>query len=405
MTTDLTDFDKIIPRRGSGAFKYDALGDRFGNPDLTPLWVADMDFATPDFILDALRQRLNHPILGYTVEPADFRPAITDWQKSHHNWEVKPEWISYIPGIVKGIGLAMLALTKPGDGILITPPVYHPFRIVTELNGRVKVDAPLREADKRYELDFEAIERAIAEARDNGHPVKMMILSNPHNPGGTVWSRMELKQLAALASREKFIVISDEIHADMTFPGHSHTPFATVSEEAAANSVTFCAPSKVFNIPGVVVSYSIVPDETIRKKFHSFLEASELNAPGLFPPVALIAAYRQGEEWRKKMLEYVWGNVEAVERFIADNIPGISVWKPEASFLVWLDCRSAGLSHAELTHVLQDMARLALNDGEVFGTEGTLFFRLNVGAPRKIVMEAMHRLADAFSRFRSRSAT
>lgn len=389
------DFDRIIERHGSGALKYDALEERYGDAGLLPLWVADMDFATPDFILEALRERLKHPILGYTVEPFDFRPAIIDWQKSHHNWDVKPEWISYIPGIVKGIGMAMCALTEPGDGILITPPVYHPFRIVTELNGRVKVDAPLKEAGNRYELDFDALRDALGKARRDGHPVKMMILSNPHNPGGIVWKREELIQLSELAEEEDFIVISDEIHADMTMPGRSHIPFATVSRQAASRSITFCAPSKVFNIPGVVVSYSIVPDDVIRQRFYSYLEASELNDPGLFPPIALIAAYRKGEQWRREMVEYVFENARQVADYCEANIPGVKAWIPEASFLVWLDCRGLGLSHFELLSVIQNDARLALNDGAMFGHEGEGFFRVNVGAPRSVVMEGMERLAKA----------
>lgn len=391
------DFDTIIPRRGSGALKYDALAERYGNADLLPLWVADMDFATPDFIIEALRHRLDHPVLGYTIEPADFRPAIIDWQRSHHGWDVKPEWISYIPGIVKGIGMAMSCLTEKGDGILITPPVYHPFRIVTELNGRVKVDAPLMEKERRYALDFDKMRTALATAREDGHPVKMMILSNPHNPGGTVWQREELERLALLAEEEDFIVISDEIHADMTMPGHTLIPFATVSETAAKRCITFCAPSKVFNIPGVVVSYSIVPDKALREKFYGYLEASELNDPGLFAPIALIAAYRNGEQWRRDMLEYVKENAEYVVKYCEENIPGVKAWMPEASFLVWLDCRGLGLKHPQLVDKIEKQAQLALNDGLMFGNEGELFFRVNVGAPRSIVEEAMNRLSNALN--------
>lgn len=383
------DFDEVIDRRGTGALKTDALEERYGRGDLLAAWVADMDFATPDFIIDALAERLKHPVLGYTVEPADYRPAIIDWERELHGWEIKPEWISYIPGIVKGIGMVLNVFTKPGDDVVIMPPVYHPFRIVPEMNGRRVVNVPmLTGEDGRYRIDYEGLENLPTEGG-------VLILSNPHNPAGRLWSRGELARLAEICRRKNLLVISDEIHADMPLWGKKHVPFATVGEDAAANSITFCAPSKTFNIAGVVSSFAVVPDDGIREKFYHWLAANEMGDAPIFSHIAAIAAYRHGAEWRRQMLRYIEGNIEAAEKYCAEHIPGVKVVRPEASFLVWLDCRGLGLDHAALNDLFVNRARVALNDGEMFGKEGKGFMRLNVGMPRSLVLEALGRVAEA----------
>lgn len=381
------DFDTLVDRRGSGDVKHAAMLQTYGRDDLIGLWVADMDFATPDFIVDAIRERLEHPVLGYTVEPEDFRPAIVDWIASHHQWEVKPEWLSYIPGIVKGIGLVVNCFLEKGDKVIIQPPVYHPFRLIPENNGYEVVFNPLIEQeDGTYAMDFEQLER-ICDAS-----CKLFILSNPHNPAGLVWDKETLQKLARFCHAHNILVISDEIHSDMTLYGHKHIPFASVCPEAAEISITFGAPSKTFNIPGVVSSYAVVPDAELREKFFGWLEASELAAPGLFPPIATIAAYRNGEEWRRQMLEYVQGNVDYVADFCSAHLNGIKALRPQASFLVWLDCRGLKLSHDELVELFVNKARLALNDGEMFGPGGQGFMRLNVALPRQVLAEALERL-------------
>lgn len=390
-------FDEEIDRRGTGALKTDALLERFGRPDLTALWVADMDFATPPFIVEALRRRLDHPIFGYTIEPADYRPSIIDWLRSLHGVEVKPEWISFIPGIVKGIGIAINCFLKPDEKVVIMPPVYHPFRIVPEMNGREVVWWKLKETvDKegnmRYAIDFEKMEEVF------DSKCRMLILSNPHNPAGIVWSREDLERIAAFCAERDIIVLADEIHSEMILPwaekaGHRHIPFYAVSEAARKCSITFAAPSKTFNIAGIVSSYAIVPDEKIRERYFTYLKANELDEPTLFAPIATIAAYREGEEWRRQMLEYVEGNILAVEDFFNKNFDGkIKVWRPEASFLVWLDCRGLRLSQEKLIELFRDHARLALNDGEMFGPGGSGFMRLNVALPRRQLLEALHQL-------------
>lgn len=381
------DFDRVIDRRGTGALKHEVLGERYGRSDLLPLWVADMDFATPPFIVDALRSRLDHPIFGYTVIPPDFWPSVIDWNRSTHGWELRREWLTFIPGIVKGIGLAINRFTEPGDRIIIQPPVYHPFRMVPEGNDRQVVYNPLvRRPDGYYDMDFEGLGNLI-DSR-----TKMLILSNPHNPAGIVWSREVLARLAEICHSRGVLVISDEIHSDMALFGHRHVPFATVSPEAAACSITFAAPSKTFNIAGIVSSYAIVPDAGIRERFYPWLNANELDEPPLFSPIATVAAYRHGREWLRQMLAYVEKNIEYLIDYCRREMPQIKPLKPQASFLVWLDCRALGLSQPELVDLFVNKARLALNDGVMFGPGGEGFMRLNVGTPRSVLAEALSRL-------------
>ena len=381
------DFDRIIERKGTGAIKTDALKMVFGKEDLVPLWVADMDFETPDFITDALKKRLEHPVFGYTAEPEDYRPAIIDWIARLHGWEIRKEWISYIPGIVKGIGMAINALLEKDEKVIIQPPVYHPFRLVPQRNGRDVVFNPLREtSDGSYEMDFENLE-AICDGK-----CRMLILSNPHNPAGITWSRETLERLASFCHSRGIIVISDEIHADMALFGNRHIPFASVSPDAAACSITFGAPSKTFNIAGIVCSYAVVPDDALREKFYRWIEANEMGSAPIFSHIATVSAFRNGADWRRQMLKYVEGNIEFVETFCREQIPQIRPLRPQASFLVWMDCRALGLDHESLNRMFIEEAGLALNDGEMFSPGGEGFMRLNVGTSRAVLQDALERL-------------
>ena len=385
------DFDRVIDRRGTGALKLEVLEERYGRSDLLPMWVADMDFETPHFITEALRRRLDHSLFGYTVEPKEYWPSVARWIGERHGWQVREEWMCYIPGIVKGIGMVIDLFTRPGDGIIIQPPVYHPFRLVPEGNGRRVVWNPLREnPDGTYSMDFDNLAR-VADGQ-----CRLLILSNPHNPAGVVWDAATLRRLADFCHERNILVISDEIHCDMALWGNRHVPFASVSEAAAACSITFGAPSKTFNIAGIVSSYAIVPDAALRERFFGWLRVNELNEPTIFAPIATIAAFSpKGEEWRRQMLRYVEGNIEFAERYCADNIPGVRALRPQASYLVWLDCRGLGLAHDGLVDLFVNRARLALNDGAMFGPGGEGFMRLNVGVPRTTLAEALERLRDA----------
>lgn len=385
------EFDEIIDRRGTNAVKTDVLEERFGRADLMPLWVADMDWPTPPFVRDALRRALDVPVLGYTVTPPAYAGSIARWLEARHGWRVDTEAITFIPGVVKGIGMALNHFLKPGEKVIIQPPVYHPFRLTPQDQGIGVVENPLKELpDGGYAMDFEGLERVADES------CRMLLLSNPHNPGGVVWDAATLRRLAEICYRRGIIVVSDEIHADMALYGHRHTPFATVSREAEACSVTFGAPSKTFNLAGIVSSYAVVPDPKLRQSFFSWLKANEFDDAPTLSAVATMAAFSgEGDQWRRRMLRYVEENVDFVEEFCRRNIPGIKAVKPQASFLVWLDCRGLGLDHDSLVSLFVDKAGLALNDGEMFGPGGEGHMRLNVAAPREVIAEAMRRLQQA----------
>lgn len=383
------DFNRIIDRTQTNSVKTEALKDLYGTSDLIPLWVADMDFPTPDFILDAIRKRLDHPILGYPSVPENYYQTLIQWVSNKHNWKVKREWLSFIPGIVKGIGMVLQAFTQPGDKVIIQPPVYHPFRIIPEENGRIIVNNPLKKRNQGYEMDFTQLEEIIDEK------CKVLILCNPHNPGGIVWDKDTLLKLAEICSKNNILVISDEIHSEMIHKGFTHFPFASVSECAANNSITFMAPSKTFNIAGIVSSYAIVPNEKIRTCFFDYLNANEFNYPSIFSIIATEAAYTEGEEWLKQLMCYLESNIQFVEDFMGKNIPQIRMIRPQASFLVWLDCRGLQLNHQQLISLFVDKARLALNDGESFGPGGAGFMRLNIATPREVLKKALQQLEKA----------
>lgn len=387
------DFDKIIDRHGTGALALDVLQERYGKADLMPLWVADMNFATPQFITDAMKRRLDHSLFGYTVVPKDFWPTVTRWIEAHHQWTVREEWMRFVPGIVKGIGFVVNVFVKPDEKVIIQPPVYHPFRLTPAGNGREVVMNPLiRHDDGSYSMDFDNL----AEVADD--KCRLLILSNPHNPAGIVWDEETLRRLAHFCAERGIIVISDEIHCDMALFGNRHHPFASVSEEAAQCSITFGAPSKTFNIAGIVSSYCIVPNEELRNRLFSWMAANELDEPHIFAPIATMAAFNEGEEWRRQMLHYIEGNIMFVEDYLKENLPQIKPLRPQASFLVWLDCRGLHLQHDALVSLFVDEAGLALNDGEMFGKGGEGFMRMNIASPRAVLREALSRLKDAVER-------
>ena len=382
-------FDEIIDRRNTGAVKVERCKALYGSENVLPLWVADMDFRTPDFIFEAIRERCEHPILGYSMPPKEFYPSLMNWIKEHHQWEVKRQWVGFLPGIVPGLSFAVQSLTKPGDEVIVQPPVYYPFFHVVENNKRVVINNPVKTLNGKFEMDLEDLERKITPK------TKLFILCNPHNPGGRVWDKETLTRLAEICTKHKIIVVSDEIHADMVLKGHKHTPFASVSEAAAQISLTFMAPSKTFNMPGLISSSYIIPNEELRKQFVGFLEASELTGGNIFAYAATVAAYEKGEEWRKQMLEYVQGNIDFVVDFLSKNIPQIKPMIPEASFLVWLDCEELGMETDRLFDFFAKKAGLGLNKGTTFGPGGEYHLRLNVACSRQILKKAMKQLSAA----------
>ncbi len=384
------DFDCIIGRKGSGAMKVDGLVDMFGRSDLEGMWIADMDFAVAPPIRKALADRMAHPIYGYNVIPSDYWDSITRWLSHRHGWEVTHDEITYIPGVVKGIAFAINYFTDKGDKVVIQPPVYHPFKMVIEGNNRTVVNNPLIFDGDTYRMDLDGLERIFA----TEHP-RMMILCNPHNPVGIQWSRETLQRVASLAARHGVIVVSDEIHGDLMLDGRRHYPFASVSDEAASVAVTLGAPSKTFNIAGLVSSWCVIKDEKLRKGFFSWLETNEFNAPTFTAIIGTMAAYDHCEDWLDEMLDYIADNIDETERLLKELAPEIKMVRPEASFLVWLDCRGLGLDHSGLIDMFVDKAHLALNDGAMFGAEGEGFMRMNVGCPRSMLRHAVQSLANA----------
>lgn len=382
-------FDEIIDRKGTDAVKLERCKALFGTEDVLPLWVADMDFRTPDFILDSIRRRIDHPVLGYSVPPAGFNESFVKWVHDHHQWAVNPREVGFVPGIVPALSFAVQCFTLPGDEIIVQPPVYYPFFNVIRNNNRKIITNPLKEEEGRFVMDFQDFEAKISER------TKMFILCNPHNPGGKVWSKETLSTIDEICSRHNVLVVSDEVHADMVHHGFRHTPYATVSETASAGSVTFMAPTKVFNMPGIVSSSYIIPNPEIRARFASFLEAAEMNTGNLFAYLTTVACYEKGEDWRRAMLEYVNSNVEFVTAYLKSNLPQIKPMIPEASFLIWLNCRELGMETDELHHFFAHKAGLGLNKGTAFGEGGEYHLRLNVACPRAILERAMSQLKTA----------
>ena len=384
------DFDEQIDRCGTGCVKYDQRRVTFGTDDLLPMWVADMDFRTPDCVFDAIRRRMEHPILGYTILPADYFQVAARWINERHGWMPHEEWMRFLPGIVPGLSFAVQVFTEPGDEVVVQPPVYHPFLHSVERNGRTLVFNPLRIVDGRWEMDFDALERKLPGR------ARLPILCNPHNPGGRLWPRDTLVRLARLCAERGVTVVSDEIHADMALGGR-HIPFASVCDEARDHSITYMSPSKSFNMPGLITSYYIIPNPGLRNRLAAFLEKSELNGGNIFAYEATRAVYLHGREWLDQMLAYVQGNIDLVARFLAERVPAIRPMLPEASFLVFLDCRGLGMEGDDLQRFFIERVKVGMNDGRMFGPGGEGFLRLNVACPRSTVEEALRRMEAAIA--------
>lgn len=386
-------FDEVIDRSASHCVKIASLQSVFGCDDLIPLWVADMDFLSPPAVIEALEKRTRHGVFGYTVANDGYYHSIINWLEKRHGYRVKREEITFVAGVVKGFAFALDVFTREDDRIIIQPPVYHPFRIVTESLKRKVVNNPLLLRNGTFRIDFEGLKSLVAQTR-----CKMLVLCNPHNPGGKIWNEEDLEQLAEICYDNDIRVVSDEIHADLALPGFKHRPFATVSDKARENSITLMAPSKTFNIAGIVSSFAVIHNKELQSLYLEYLEPRELNRGCLYAYAATEAAYTCGEEWLDQLVVYIQKNVDFVDRYLKENIPQIEIIRPEASFLVWLDCRKLRLSQKELVRLFVEKAGLALNDGSIFGKEGEGFMRLNVGTPLQIVEKALTNLKKAVNR-------
>ena len=384
-------FDEIINRNDTDSVKWDAVETRWGRNDLIPMWVADMDFRTAPFVVEALKKRLEHEVLGYTFACKEWSDSIIHWVKERYGWTISREMLMFTPGIVRGLAFVIHCFTEKGDKVMVMPPVYHPFFLVTQKNEREVVYSPLVLKDGQYDIDFERF-------RQDVQGCKLLILSNPHNPGGRVWTQEELSQIADICYESGTLVVSDEIHADLTLPPYKHPTFALISEKARMNSIVFMSPSKAFNMPGLASSYVIIENKEIRHRFHKFMEASEFGEGHMFAYLSVAAAYSHGTEWLEQVVAYIKGNIDFTEDYLKENIPVLKMIRPQASYLIFLDCRGLGLSQKELNRLFIEDAHLALNDGTTFGKEGEGFMRLNVACPRVMLEKALEQLRQAISR-------
>lgn len=382
-------FDIKIQRENTNCVKYDLREKVFGNPDVLPMWVADMDFETPDFAREAVIQRAKHPVYGYHFKDEPYYRAIQGWLKRRHQWDVPVEWMSFVPGVVCGFNMAVLAFTKEGDEVIIQSPVYPPFHHAVSGHNRKLVYNSLKLGEKGYEMDFDLLEQQAKTA-------KMLILCNPHNPVGRCWTREELQRLSEICLRNNVMVISDEIHCDLVLPGYQHTPYATLSEAAAQHCIVFHAASKTFNLAGLATSTAIVPNKELRDTYINYVETLEAHLGNIFGKVATQASMEKGDEWLGQLLEYVQGNIDYVADFLRTNLPKIKFFMPQATYMMWLDFNGYGLSEEELWRKMTQEAGLGLNRGKEFGKEGSGFFRINLACPRATVEEAMERLNEFY---------
>lgn len=385
------EFNDVIDRKNTDCLKWDGLEERFGftDEDLLPMWVADMDFKAPRAVIDAIIKRAEHGIFGYAGGYDRYYDAVIYWMKHRHRWEVQKNWITFTPGIVPALNMLVRALTHPGDKVIIQYPIYPPFFNAVMNNGCHVVSNPLKFDGTKYVMDFEDLEKKFDPR------VKLMILCSPHNPVGRVWTKEELTRLGEICRKHQVIVISDEIHADLVFKGYRHIPFASISEEFAQNAVICTAPSKTFNIAGLQMSNIIIPNEKIRSQFLKARENIGISKPNVLGIAALEAAYRHGEDWLKELLEYLEENFIFLKKYIEEKIPQIKVIPLESTYLAWLDCRNLALTKEALEELIHKKAKLVLNQGYTYGSEGEGFVRLNIACPRTVVEEGLQRLEKA----------
>lgn len=387
-------FDEIIDRKNTNSSKWDALEQRFGASDVLPLWVADMDFRVPEQVRIALKNTAEHGVFGYTVRPDSFYEAIIDWHARRHDWQIEKEWITISSGAVASLSMLVQAFTEPGDQIVIQSPVYHPFFSVIEKNGRELVDNTLIFDGEHYRMDFDDLEKKLSNEAS-----KVLILCNPHNPVGRVWTREELTKLGDLCLKHQVLVISDEVHCDLILNDHIHTPFASISKEFSEHSITCVAPSKTFNLAGLQASAIVIPNEENERKFKESLNIQDTGMTNPFAVTALEAAYNHGDEWLDQLLIYLQRNVDFLNAFFKQNLPQINVIQPEGTYLVWLDFRSLNLSAKELEKFLLSKAKVALNQGYIFGQAGEGFVRLNIACPQATLKEGLKRISNAVKEY------
>lgn len=389
----LFDFDQIITRKGTGSRKWDDVGTVFGSEEVLPLWIADMDFASPKAVAAKIAERAGHSIYAYNAHEEAFNQAIVDWVKRRHHWDIEKEWIIQAPGVVPSIILSILALSESGDGIIIQPPVYPPFFASIKDNNRIIVENPLISNAGRYEIDFGDLEQKLANPNN-----KLLLLCNPHNPVGRVWSRDELTKVYNLCQKYEVDVLSDEIHSDLVYSGHKHTVFASLGTPVCQQSVTFMAASKTFNVAGLNTSFIIAPCMRRRGLIEAEFNRLHLRRNNLFGVLATQTAYQAGEAWLDALLVYLEKNADELVEFIGTKLPNVKVVKPEGTYLAWLDFRAYFKDAKELNTFLVEKAKVGLNSGESFGSQGEGFARINFATQRSVLLEAVARIENAINK-------
>lgn len=381
------DFDTIIPRRGTNSYKWDSVPEK----DILPMWVADMDFRTAPAITEALEKRAALGIFGYTRVPSSYYTAVTDWFERRHGWTIQPDWMIYTTGVVPALSAIIKALASPGDKVLVQTPVYNCFFSSIRNDGCAAEYNPLRYENGEYTIDWEDLERKAADPA-----VKLMLLCNPHNPAGRVWKREELERMADICLRNGVLVVADEIHCELTYPGHPYTPFASLSEEALRHSVTCISPSKAFNLAGIQIANIVAADEEIRRKIDKAVNVNEVCDVNSFAVDALVAAYNEGEEWLEELKQYLYGNYRTVKEFFGEYLPQLHVLPLEGTYLVWIDCSALGLSSEEAVGRLLEEGRVMVNGGEMYGETEGCFIRLNIACPRELLLRGLEGIRRTF---------
>ncbi len=384
-------FDKIVVRKGSSCIKYDGMGKFLGAEDALPMWVADMDFLTPEYITEAIIAKARHGIFGYPMREESYFTSLQAWLERRHQWKVERDWITFSPGVVPAVNMAVLAYTQPGDKIITQPPVYFPFFTAVTDHKRTLVYNNLVLREGRLCMDMENLEFL---AKDGA---KMLILSNPHNPGGSVWTRDELAQMAAICLKYDVLILSDEIHCDLIFKPFRHIPVASLSQEISMQTITTVAPSKTFNLSGLSSSSVIIENDSLRRKFNSTIDHLHIGGGNIFGNIASEEAYLHGDTYVDELMEYLAGNMETLESFVAEHLPKIKVVRPESTFLVWLDCRDMGMNDKDLNEFFLHKAKVGLNPGVMFGPGGEGFMRMNIGCPVATLSEGLNQIKDAFA--------
>lgn len=386
-------FDEVIPRDNTNCYKYDLRDKFFHTADVLPMWVADMDFKSPPCVIDALRKRLEHEILGYTYLSTDVLDSVVAWNKNRHQWDIQPGWISFCPGVVPALNLLVLAFTEPGDHVIVQPPVYFPFFSAVTNHGRELLHNQLLHENGTYSIDFDGLEKCLEKKP------KMMFFCSPHNPGGNVWSSDVLERIGKFCLENDILLVSDEIHSDMVYSGFRHVPVASLSPEIAGNTITAMSPSKTFNLAGLSTAYLVISDPRKRARYEAVLEHIHVGAGNLFGFIAMQAAYTQGEDWLNQLMDYLEDNLNFLTGFVEKHIPSIRVIQPQATYLVWLDCSALRMQPAELKEFMVKEAGLGLNDGPMFGPGGAGFQRINIACPRTVLLSGLQKLEKAIKKY------